>query len=203
MPTAWNDNNASIKANGNLSLGGGGVDDAAYDATYTYAKRDFELEVPASLLISTTLPALTQSGGAGDGNPFIRALAASTTHHVQLPILDFLRTYTTTPHGLLIYSASLVYRVNTTTLTSATMGLYSMPLAAATTQPTPTTIVGTVAGNTLTAAANLYEMKFTVTTPAWITTTGTLVWGDIDIVTPGSSTCDLYGAIIRGSVALY
>jgi len=204
MTTPWNDANAWISGEGNLSLGGGGVDDKAGSALFNYGKGDAEILIAPSELISTTLPALTQPAGAGDGAAFARTLAASTTHHVQVPISRVLqRTITSTPHGFALVSVSVTYRVNTNDLTSATLGVYSMSLLAAASLPTPAALTGTVAGNTLTHAANLYEMKFTVTTPQFFSTTGTLVWADVDIVIPGSSTCDLFGATLRGVWAAY
>lgn len=197
---------ARIHSNGNLSLGGEGQDDAAYDSSHKYAKGDVFTTVNPNDLVSDTLPALTYI----TGDIPVRALAASTTHKVTIPIQGAMgRTfqaatgYGINPHGFKVQSVALAYRVNTTTITSATMQLDSYPLVAAAALPTVTSVTGTVSGNTLTAAANVYLMVFTVTTPAFFTTADTMVRALATIVIPGSSTVDLLGASWRLSVALY
>lgn len=203
----WNDNNAAINSGGNLSLGGGGYDDASAHATYGYAKNDVTYTVPASIITGDTLPALTYA----TGDIPIRALAASTTHKVTIPFPEwFNRTFTAAvgqtanPHGILIKSLTLFYRVNTTNITSfATMPINTTPLAAAAALPTVTALTTTLAGNTLTQAANVYAAVSTVTTPAFINTANTLVWGLATIVIPGSSTVDLLGASWSCAYAMY
>lgn len=203
------DNKAFLGATGNLTMGKsfsdvpvGNNDDGKGDTTYPYAKNDVEFMVHPAQLIGDTLPALTYDSVAT--TVAMRTLAASTTHKVIVPFpAHFLRTYSTIPHGILVNSVSLVYRVNTTTLTSATMALETLALAAAASFTAASAPAGAVTGNTLTTAANLYEMKFTPTTPAWVTTTGTMTYALATIVVPGSSTCDLTGAIWRCSVGFY
>ncbi len=201
MPTPFNDNAAWLTSGGALTLGGVGTDDGAGNTTYKYAKNDTEYPIIASELIGDTLPALTFDGSRTTVP--MRTLAASTTHKVIIPFHPVLRTYSTYGHGTLINSVSLFYRVNTTTLTSATMALEYETLAAAASLAAATAPAGAVTGNTLTAAANVYEMIFTPTTPAWYTTTGTIPYVLATIVTPGSSTCDLFGAVWRCASALY
>lgn len=206
MSTTFNDANAWLKGNGNLSLGVSGKDDAAYNATYTYAKDDVWLPVSPMVIVSDTQPALTY---VATGQPS-RTLAASTTHTVSVP-LDFapFRSFlgnvnTSAPHGILIKSVTLFYRVNTNPLTSfASMAVYQIPNAAGAALPTPAAITSTLAGNTLTNAANTYAAVSTITTPTWINTLNTLVFAMPVIVTPGSCTCDVLGASWNVAVALY
>lgn len=207
MPVGFNNQNAYFNKSGNLSLGNSGKDDAAGHATYGYAKNDVTLTVPANIITSDTLPALTYA----TGDIPIRALAASTTHKVTVPLPQwFNRSFvgttgvTANPKGILIKSVALFYRVNTTTLTSfATFAINTTPLAAAAALPTVTALTTTLAGNTLTAAANVYAGVSTVTTPAFINTDDTLVWGLATIVTPAMSTCDILGASWRVAYAMY
>jgi hypothetical protein len=203
------DYEASVNQHGNLSLGVGGLDDQAGHGTYKYAKNDVTMPVPASMIVSDTLPALTWS----TGNIPMRALAASTTHKVAVPFPQFLtRTFVgrntqganaNSPKGVLVKSLALAYRVNTTTITSATMAILHAPLVAGAGLPTITTPTATVAGNTLTAAADVYLMVCTITAPAWINTADALIWGLATIVIPASSTVDLFGASWRVALALY
>lgn len=207
MGTQFNDGSAWLNATGNLTLGNSGVDDAAAHPTYGYAKNDVTLVVPASMLISDTLPALTYATGDIPN----RVLAASTTHKVTIPLPQlFNRSFvasagvTSNPHGILVKNQALFYRVNTTTITSfTTMAINYMALAAGTGLPTVTAMTTTLAGNTLTAAANVYAAVATVTTPAFIPTNDTLIWAVATIVIPGSSTVDLLGASWRVAAAWY
>lgn len=206
-----NDNAASINKNGNLTLGFGGVDDSAAHATYGYAKNDVTLLVSGHELTSDTQPAMTYL----TGDIPIHTLAASTTHKVAIPLPHwFIRTTTlpssnpagatVSPHGILVKSLALFYRVNTTTLTSfSTMAINTTPLAAAGALPTVTELTSTLSGNTLTAGASVYAAVATVTTPAFFNTADTLIWAVATIVIPGSSTCDLLGASWRVAYAMY
>jgi hypothetical protein len=208
MGTLFNDEKAGLNEFGGLSLGKGLTDypygsmqDGQANATYKYAKNDFELFVPASLFVSDTQPALTFDGTRTTVP--LRALAASTTHKVIVPSPEWHRTYSFVPHGVMINSYSVFYRVNTTTLTSLTTTLQQLQIAAASALPAAAAVTGVVSGNTLTAAANVYEMVFTVTTPAFVTTSGLMQYGLLTAVIPGSSTCDMIGAVWRGAVAWY
>lgn len=162
--------------------------------------------VDASDLIGDTLPALTYLTGDIPS----RTLAASATHKVIIPFQGaYQRTFvaatgrTANPHGVMVRSVALAYRVNTTTITSATMALRNYRLVAAAALPTVTAPAGAVAGNTLTAAANVYLMTFTPTTPAFLVVGDTVIDALATIVVPGSSTCDLIGASWRVAAALY
>lgn len=208
----FNDNNADLDKNGGLTLGFGGFPDGAKHPTYGYALNDVTIGVKGSECTSDTQPALTYLTGDIPN----RTLAASTTHKLTVPLpLDFVRsTATVNPpggsnaataaHGILIKSLALNYRVNTTTITSfATMVISYTSLAAGAGLPAATVLTSTLAGNTLTAAANAYLAVSTVTTPAWVTTTDTIFWAVATIVIPGSSTVDVIGASWRVALAIY
>lgn len=207
----FNDNNAEVSKEGNLSLGFAGRDDEAQHATYGYVKNDVTLMVSGLELTSDTQPAMTYI----TGDLPVRTLAASGTHKVTIPLPGwFVRTTTlpasnpagvaAAPHGIIVKSLALFYRVNTTALTSfATMAINTSPVAAAAALPTVTELTSTLAGNTLTAAANVYAAVATVTTPAFFNTADTFIWAVATIVTPGSSTCDLIGASWRVGYAMY
>lgn len=211
MPTPFNDAAAWLNSGGNLSLGFSG-NDGAGNTTYPYAKDDVYYTVPGFLLTSDTQPAMTYLTGDIPN----RTLAASTTHKVAIPLTGYFgRTTvtvntptgnnpTTAPHGIAVKTLALAYRVNTTTITSfATMAINSAALVAASGLPTVTAMTTTFAGNTLTAAANVYLAVATVTTPAIVTTADTMVWAVATIVIPGSSTVDLLGASWRVALAMY
>lgn len=202
----FNDNNAALDGAGNLTLGLGGANDGSGHATYGYAKNDVTLSVPSNIITSDTLPALTYATGDIPN----RVLAASLTHKVTIPLPQSIqRSFTgapqaSAPHGILIKSLALFYRVNTTNITSfATMAINYTPLAAGAGLPAVTALTTTLAGNTLTQAANTYAAVATVTTPAWIPGADYLIWAVATIVTPGSSTVDLLGASWRVAYALY
>lgn len=205
-----NDQHAWINHLGNLSLGSSGLDDAAAHATYGYAKNDVTLPVSGLSTFSDQSSSLAYV----TGDIVSRVLAASLTHKVMIPFPQHLiRSYagvsnaqqiSAAPHGMLIKSLALAYRVNTTTITSFnTMAINTAPLAAAAGLPSVTALTSSIAGNTLTAAANTYLAVSTVTTPAFVTVSDTLIWGLATIVIPGSSTVDILGASWRVALAIY
>lgn len=208
----FNDNQANVNSSGNLTLGAAGVDDASGNATYGYAKNDVTLPVQGWNLISNQATILVTYL---TGDIPTRVLDASKTHKVAIPLpQEFERTFNlpssnpagaaAAPHGVMVKSLALFYRVNTTTLTSFdTMAINSMPMAASAALTTVTAMTTTLAGNTLTAAANVYAAVSTVTTPAFVNTADTLIWAVATIVVPGSSTVDLIGASWRVAYALY
>lgn len=204
----FNSRAAFIRGNGNLSLGAE-RDDAAYHATYTYAKNDVTIPVSPAYLVSTTLPAITRTSAG----IYHRTLAASTTHNVLVPMPGpYNRSYagadgaqggSAVPHGVLVKSLAIFYRVNTTTITSFGLTVQSVAHATGSAIYTATDLPGTVSGATLTAAANTYTALITLTTEYWINTADMDVNGEAIIVVPGSSTVDLLGASWRVAVALY
>lgn len=213
MATIFNDANAWLNSNGGLSLGLAGRDAAnglpsgAFDATHRYALGDVFIPVSPAEIVSTTLPALTLDGTA---NVFKRTLAASTTHEVIIPLQGAMMRLLTgdqnlaAPHGIKVKSLALAYRVNTTTITSfTTMAIRVVDLTAQATAPVNTALTSTLAGNTLTQAANQYLAISTVTTPAFVNSLDRLIYGHATIVIPGSSTVDIFGGSWRVSVALY
>lgn len=200
----WNDRLAYIKGNGNLTLGAD-TDDAAFHATYTWAKNDVTLLVSPADMVSTTLPAITRTSAG----IYHRTLAASVTHNVLIPLSGAMfRTYLgdvniASQHGVLVKSLAVFYRVNVATLTSFDLTVQRVPHAAGAAIYTATNLAGTVAGNTLTFAANVYAAVITLTTAFWNNTADQDVNGEAVIVTPATSTCDLLGAAWRVAVALY
>lgn len=202
----FNDNQAQLEYTGNLSLGGAGFDDGAGDATYPYAKGDVWFPIPVADIISDTQPVLTRIGAGS----YKRTLVASTTHNLLIPVsAAFFRTFVATvghasnPHGTLLNSVALAYRTNTNDLTSITLKAYSLSLAAATSVPAAVELTSTIAGAVVTQAANQRLAVATVTTPAWLNVLDTLYVVEAVIVTPASCTCDILGASVRCSLALY
>lgn len=199
----WNDNNARIGSGGELSLGGQGFDDAQGNATYPYAKNDVWINVNAADLIGDTLPALTYATGDIPKRTLVNA-----THKVIIPFNAPQRSFvaatgrTQNPHGVMVKSVALAYRVNTSDLTSITMALRNYRLVAAAALPTVVAPAGTVAGGTLTQAANVYLLTFTVTTPAFVVVQDTVIDAMATIVVP-TNTCDLLGASWRVAYAMY
>ena len=205
----FNDDQAFVNKSGNLSLGSSGLDDGAGDATHKYAKNDVFLGVDPGSIISTTDPALTRIGAGS----YKKTLVASTTHNVLIPMLGpEQRTFSgvanaaanqSAPHGVKVLSLALFYRVNTTDITSLTLTVYTIQLAAAASVPTATTLTGTTTGATLTQAANEYAAVLAVTTPAFTTTADLMIVGEAVIVIPASSTVDILGASWRIAMAWY
>lgn len=200
----WNDRAAFINGKGNLSLGLG-VDDGAAHATYPWLKNDVWIPVNAALLVGTTLPALTRvSAGV-----FKRSLVASTTHNVLIPLPSPQRPNISStqlgnaPHGVLVKSVALFYRVNTADLTSIAITAQTIAHAAAAAIYTGTDLPGTMSGGTLTQAANIYAAVLTLTTPTFVNTADMEVNGDATIVTPASSVVDLLGASWRIAYGIY
>lgn len=191
---------------GNLSLGGSGFDDSAGDATHGYAKGDVFIPVGLHDIVSDTDPAITRIGAGS----YKKTLVASTTHNVLINLPSaYLRTYvapagrTANPHGIKVRALKLAYRVNTNNLTSISLKVYTLSLAAAAAVPSATEQTSTTAGATVTAAANQYLATATVTTPTFVTTADNEFVGEAVIVTPAMCTCDILGAVWHVSVALY
>lgn len=160
-------------------------------------------------LISTTLPALTREGAAGTA--FKRTLAAATTHNVLIPLPGQIFSAFTPvgagwPYqalGVKVNSLTLAYRVNVGDLTSIDMKVYSVqhPVAAAIGVPTVRT--GVQAGGTLVAAANVYNLVNTITTPVYESGANSLIYGEAVIVVAASNTCDLLAAFWNIDLRLF
>lgn len=206
----FNDAQASVSSAGNLSLGFAGNDDAAGNATYGYAKNDVTVFVPPSLIISDTLPVLTYDSVATT-TPKRTQVNNTCKWLVPLP-LEFIRTTSlpatnpagaaAAPHGVLVKSLTFYYRVNTSDLTSIAGAIYSTPWVAAGALPTVTAMTTTDAGGTLTAAANVYSLVTTVTTPAFITTANSHIYAIVTVVVP-TNTADIWGASWSIGYAMY
>lgn len=206
--TPFNDQAAWINSSGNLTLGLG-INDGAGDSSHGYAKGDVFCPVSAVELVSDTQPALTRIGAGS----YKRTLVAGTTHNVAIPFpSQILRTYAaspnssganTSPHGMKVRSLALAYRTNTNDLTSITLKVYTLSLAAAASVPAASEQASTVTGDVLTQAANQRLAIATVTTPTFVNTVDNLFIGEAVIVIPAMSTCDLLGAVWRVSFALY
>lgn len=159
-----------------------------------------QIPVSPNELVSTTLPALTREGAAGTA--YKRTLAAATTHNVLIPLQGQpFQAYAAVGAGwpfqalgVRVKSLTLAYRVNVGDLTSLDMKVYSVnhPVAAAIGVPVVRT--GTLAGNTVTAGANVYNAVLTVTNPVFESLGNSLVYGEAVIVVAASNTCDLLGA---------
>lgn len=204
MATTFNDNNAWIQGTGNLTLGAAGSDDGQGHATYGYAKNDVTLPVNAAEIVSDTQPVMTYATGDIPKRTLVNA-----THKVAIPLPQwFVRTFQNTaqgpsnPHGILVKSLTLYYRVNTSDLTSITGVINSAPMAAGAALPTVTAMTTSVAGGTLTQAANTYALVITVTTPAFLSVANTLIWGLATVVVP-TNTCDILGASWQVAYAMY
>lgn len=102
--------------------------------------------------------------------------------------------------GITITSAQLLYKIGTANLTSATFGISQavMPADNAATAPTVTTVLAaTTLG--LVQRANMYNTLFTPANAAIIPLATTLaqIYAELNVVTPSTSTFDLYGAILN------
>lgn len=198
----------------NITIGTNGVDDGAASTTFPSFKNDVEFTVGPAAFVSDTQPALTYDSSQ-TAIP-MRTLAASATNKVLVPFPEFfLRTYVptagvtngvgdaATSKGILIKTLSLRYRANTTTLTSITGAIYYKAFATEATLGAVTTPTVVVSGGTLTAAANVYTLLLTVSTPFVITATGSMPWAVVTVVVPGSSTCDLFEATWGCGLGIY
>lgn len=160
-------------------------------------------------IVSTTLPALTREGAAGTA--FKRTLAAATTHNLLIPLQGQLfQAFTPVGAGwpfqalgVKVNSLTLAYRVNTGDLTSITMTVNSVqhPVAAAIGVPVIRT--STLAGGTLTAAANVYNLVATVTAPTYESGANPLVYGEAVVVVASGNTADILGAFWNIDVRLF
>jgi hypothetical protein len=168
-----------------------------------------QIAVGPEALIGLTLPALTREGAAGTA--YMRRLIAATTHGVVIPLPGaILQAYapvgTGWPYqalGLKVNSLTLLYRVNVADLTSIDVKVYSVqhPVAAAIGVPVVRT--GVFSGGTLVQAANVYNGVLTVTTPVYESANNSLIYGELVVVTPASSTCDLLGAVWNVDLRLF
>lgn len=211
MPGLLNDTNLNVDKNGMITTGLGGFADGAGNPTYPYAKNDVSFGVGGWEIISDgaaiLLTYLT-------GDIPTRVCPASRTAKVTIPFPQQIFRSTsiggvptganpiTAGKGVLVKSLALFYRCNTTDITSITMAINYMQMAVAAALPTVVVPTATLAGGTLTAAANVYGLVCTITAPAWISLADAALWGVASIVVPGSSTVDLIGASWRCAYAI-
>lgn len=204
MATYYPDN-FWVDSDGNVTLATNGVPDGAGSATFPSFKNDVEAFVGPESIVSSTQPALTYD--ATRTSLPMRTLAASATHKVLIPFpQELLRTYVpaggvqatktiaATSKGMVVKTLKLYYRVNTGDLTSITAEIDYKAFATEASLGAPTVPAVTVSGGTLTAAANIYTLLVTVTTPFLVVTTGSRVWAMATIVVAGGDTCDVFGA---------
>ena len=199
----------------NVTLGTNGVDDGAANADYPSLKNDVSFFVLPSLLVSDTQPALTYDSTHVEIP--LRQLATATTHKVTVPFpQELIRTFVpaagttdgagvaATSKGILVKTMKLFYRVNVANITSITGLIAYKAFATEATLGDMTAPAVTVSGGTLTAAANVYTLLLTVTTPFLLTTVGSAIWGVVTLVTAGSSSvADLFGAEWTVAYGLY
>lgn len=199
------DSNFWVNSSGLMSAGNSERDSAAGDPTHGYALGDVVIPIPLQLISSSTDPVITRIGAGS----YKKSLVVGTTHNVLISIPQVLRTFvasagiTANPHGMKIRSLQLNYRVNTANLTSITLKVYTLSLAAADPIPTATEQASVQSGGALTFGTPGYQVIATVTTPEFVTTLDNEFVGEAVIVTPASSVCDILGATARVSYALY
>src|SRR6266487_3023668 len=180
MATAFNDANAWINGQGNLSLGNAGRDDASADPAALYAKGDCFVNVPiipgAFTSVTHALTFARTSAGL-----YTATLAASAaTGIVIVPITGIFRKFSSTvggvnnPHGFKLLDFVLCYTVGTVAAT--------LPVA---------------------TQANPYVTRIVPAAPIFVNTDNTDVWLEISEVNPGTAVMAITHLGYHCSVALY
>lgn len=222
----WNDNNAFIRGNGNLTLGLAGKDDAAYDATHTYAKNDFWAHVSPVLLPlgipTTTLTELNVRNAAGQYERQYTA-GGAITPKLALPLsmyLPFHRTLTGTtstsaPHGFKLLDLILNYKVATADATSVavvfnteTPQANATARSAASTTPLGTITyqnpLGTVVATLPVAQqATPYVNRIVLGTPAFVNTDRSTLTAEIQLSLPNTCVFTITDIALHFALAAY
>ncbi|SRR6266487_4497774 len=219
MATAFNDANAWINGQGNLSLGNAGRDDASADPAALYAKGDCFVNVPiipgAFTSVTHALTFARTSAGL-----YTATLAASAaTGIVIVPITGIFRKFSSTvggvnnPHGFKLLDFVLCYTVATaaeTTISGAFFTEVQANNGARASVATPFGAVtyenpiGTVAATLPVATqANPYVTRIVPAAPIFVNTDNTDVWLEISEVNPGTAVMAITHLGYHCSVALY
>lgn len=215
--TPWNDNNACILSNGNISLGFSGQDDAAYDTVQTYAKSDVFWMIPPSACMVAGGPtsayaaptmAARQTIQAGTGGTSMAILldsGKSGSQFVLIPFNFFQRTTRTgpnnasVPHGFKLKRFQCMYSVLQSNLgTAPVLTAWTETPANLTTRTTA--VYDTAApltscppGSNMPTLAILvnsagYLVSYDFVTPAWVTTQNQVLWAELQFAMIGSTT---------------
>lgn len=216
MSTMFNDANAWLNGQGNLSLGNAGFNDGSGDATHSYAKGDCFINVPLWQLL--TLPnALTMSRTSA--GLYVAALTTNTTQVVVVPLTGILRKFTNitggaqNPHGFKVTDLVFSYIVATLAITSAAVTFVTnldvnATARAAVTAPfgavTYENPIGTVVANPAVATqATPYMTRAVPAAPVFVNVDNTDVFAEITFVIPNTSVPSLTHVGFHASVALY
>jgi hypothetical protein len=219
MATAFNDANAWINGQGNLSLGNAGRDDASADPAALYAKGDVWISVPLPFLVNSALTQAATFARTSAGLYTLALAAAASTGIVVVPINFFFRKFASTtggvnnPHGMKLLDFVLAYTVATAAETSVNVTFNTVVDANATARAATTTALGAVTyENPIgTSVANLpvatqatpYVCRAIPATPIFINTDNTELIAEIACVNPGTSVITFTHIGFHASLALY
>lgn len=216
--TAFNDANAWINGQGNLSLGNSGRDDASGDPAALYAKGDVFVNIPLNWLTSVTQALTFARTSAGI---YTTALAAAASTGVLIiPLTGLFRKFSqvsggvNNPHGFKVLDVVLNYTIGTAAETSITPSFVTETQTnntarAATTTPLGATVtvenpIGTVVANLPTAVqAAPYVTRFYGSAPVFVNTDNTDLYAEVAFVNPGTSVATITHVGFHASVALY
>lgn len=216
MATTFNDSQAWINGNGNMSLGNAGFDDGSADATHKYAKGDCFVNVPLNHLL--TLPnALTITRTSA--GLYVAALTTNTTQVVIVPLSGIFRKFSQTtggvanPHGFKVTDLVFNYIVATLAVTSVAVTFVTnldvnAVARAAVTAPfgavTYENPIGTVVANPAVATqATPYVTRAVPAAPAFVNVDNTDLFAEITFVIPNTSVPSLTHVGFHCSVGLY
>ena len=219
----WNDAQAFIHGNGNLSLGASGTDDAAYDATHKYAKGDLWYTLlPVELPSGIPTTNLTEANVRNAAGQYERSYTAggAITPKIPVPIRLWYRTFTggpalAAPHGFKLTAMFLNYKVATADATSvdvvfntetaqsnntARAAASTTPLGTVAYQNPPGTVVATLP---VAQQAAPYVTKIVPATPVFITTQRQLLTAEIQLSLPNTCVLTITEVSFLFSLALY
>lgn len=213
----WNDNNAFIKGNGNLTLGFGGTDDGAYDTTQTYAKGDVFWQIPLSAVqvaggatsafaAPTMAARQTIQGGVGVSQAVSMNSGNGTGSAFMLIPFNFFQRTTNTgpnnsnqPHGFKFKQLNVMYTPLGSNLTTApVLTAWSETPANLTTrttvvydsaQITVQNPIGTTVA-TLPVAVNSagFLVSYVITNPTFLSTINQTLWAELQFAIAAGST---------------
>lgn len=217
MPTTFDDAQAWINGQGNLSLGNGGFDDLAGDAAALYAKGDVFVNVPLNWITSfPNAPTLARTSAG----LYTAALTTNTTQFVVVPITGLFRKFAgasrapaLAPHGFKITDLVFNYVVATLAPTSLAVAFFTQVDVNATARASVATPfgavtyenpIGTVVANpAVTVQATPYVTRAVPAAPVFVNADNTEVYAEITVIMPNTSVVTLTHIGFHCSVALY
>lgn len=219
MATAFNDNNAWIEGNGNLTLGNQGKGDGAADPAAAWAKGDVWVNIPLNLLVSSCLVQAGTWSRTSAGLFLLTLAAAASTGIVVVPLNFFFRKFvqtvgnTANPKGMKVSDLVFGYTIATAGETSITVTFQTNQDVNATARAAVTAPFGAVtyenplgtvvATPPVATQATPYLVRAVPAAPVFVNGDNTDVYAEIAVVNPGTAVIAFTHVGFHCSAALY